>query len=327
MNKPFIIPQSPKSLLAKVENGRITIEKTIDIPFNSISKVTDNNLIVSLCHEPYELRIFDKTGKLIIKKEKGFKYKALAIKGNVVYLGGIYTGGDYKGEMFSIIDLNNPGILIEDIKLPIKAVKGKAIDDILILDNKLILVDNIIFPKYLLEFDISVPTAPYHISTKLLPDGGTHEHIIKGDVNKDWLVIFSSGFSRDYDHKMIIISGKTNGWLTSSKYRGNEGNQRLGMLYNNNIDFSDIDKLNAKYDKQQEVVQPKENPATIRDICLVDNYLFILRHDGLVYIDLNRKIDNSEFKKIKTKSPTYEKFIKTENNEIIVVDESSYELV
>ena len=298
MPELFIIPQSTNSVIAKVVNGEISIVGSVDVPYKSKNIFTENNLIVSLCYDMKELRIFDIQGKLIFSMGSG-SFSAIAGKKNTAYLGGIgYSlGSDQNCEMFSIIDLENMIFEQKEIDLPIKVVDGKSIDDILIIENKLILVDNIIYPKYLIEYDISVPNSPEHFKTIKLPNHGTYEHIYKGDINKDWLVLFSTTVGEMGRSHIISVKGKTDGHI--STYRPHKVNIYLAHNY-------------EKY--------------SYMDICLIDNKLFILRDDGLGFIDLNNKIDNSEFKEIKT-NIIAKSLIKTSNNDLIAINENSYELI
>ena len=297
MNELFVIPQSPNSLLAKVADGIISIVRTIDIPYNSISKITNNNLIVSLCLELEELRICDISGQLITKKTHS-PFKALAVKQNTAYLGGEYDNNDWReqGEMFSIIDLDMAEIELKNIDLPVKVIEGKRIDDILVLDNKLILVDDVVFPKYLFEYDISIPNNPVHIRTKDLPSNRPNETIIKGDINKDWLVLFSETSHMGGWSQHISVSGKTYGHL-SLYYTWEQ--KKLGVI----------------------------NPFFYVDICLAANWLLILTNDGLGYLDLKKSISRYNFKKITTKCLSFEKLIKTSAMDVIGVNENNYELI
>jgi hypothetical protein len=296
MNKHFIIPQLKSSLIAKVIDEKVKIIQTIDIPYKSICRFTKNNLIVSQCTDINEFRIYDSEAKLIHKKED-CNYRALAVKDNTVYLGGEYTITDNKrdhGEMFSIINLECTSYELLNQDLPIKVVRGKSIDDILVRCNQLFLVDNIIYPKYLLRYDITIPDKPKHLQTVQLPRNGTYEHIIKGDINKDYMVIFSLTFGRNGGARHIRISGKTEGYLS----------------------------MHIPFDKKFETI-----PDFFKDICLKDDYLIILKTEGIGIISLNQEISDENIRTINTNTPTFDKLIKTPNNDVIGVNENNFELI
>ena len=312
MNDLVIIPQSNKSIIANIENDTIKEIEKIDIPFNSKSIITKNNLIVSLCYEidnryskealinssllsslckTYTLKIHNLKGDLIFEK-KNANYKAINFIDNIVYLGGEYKkrlGGEFynKGEMFSVINLDKLEFKTNQIDLPIKIIDGKSIDDILINRKELILVDNIVYPKYLIKYNISSPQNPVHIETQELPNNGTYEHIIKGDINDDWMILYSSTYGRGGGSEHITVSGNTQGHL---------------YLH---------DSLSFHY----------------RDIVLIKNKLFILRSDGLGFIDLNKTISDNEFKFIKTDLSNISRIIKSRSDKLIAINESGYELI
>jgi len=304
MSDLFIIPQSEESIIAKIENDTISEIRQIDISWNSKNVVTENKLIVSLCFETSTLYIYDILGNLLFKKN-GMNYKAINYKNNIVYLGGEHNerkmSYSIDGDMFSIINLEESNIKAHSKHVPIKRVDGKSIDDILIHGNDLILVDNIMYPKYLIEYDISSPESPKHTDTITLPNNGTYEHIIKGDINNDWLILYSSTIGMGGFSSHITISGKTEGYLSISK------------SFTDNLDK---EKSNSNIET-----------VNYLDIAIFDNYLYILRTDGLGYIDLNKTISNDKFKLVKTNISNIERLIKSPCGNLIAINKNDYELI
>lgn len=306
MNDLVIIPQSNKSIIANIENDTLREIEKIDIPFNSKSIITKNELVVSLCYESSSMKIHTLKGDLIFEKENT-NYKAINFKENTVYFGGEYSNrrlghnSYYKGEMFSLLNLDVLDFKTNIIDLPIKTIDGKSIDDILVKGNELILVDNVIYPKYLITYDISSPHNPVHVETDSLPNNGTHEHIIKGDINDDWMIIYSSTASSFGSYQHITISGKTH-----------------GHLHLNNSFLSSFDEVR---------LFKKYNLYSYKDIALIKNNLYILRTDGLGFIDLNKNISNRKFKSVKTHLSNISKIIKSHSDKLIAVNESEYELI
>ena len=286
---PFVIPQANGSFIAKIEDGEVHKLHHIDIPFNSKSVISDNGLVVSLCRERNLLRIHEISGKLITEK-KGSDYKAIACRGNTVFLGGEYEDESSKeGEVFVLLNLEDPNFEIKEIRLPIKLSEGKGIDDLLILEEELLVVDNMIFPKYLFRYDISSPNDPKHLETINLPKNGPYEYIIKGDLNEHWLVLFSSTIGRQGAKQHLSISGKEEGHISIGR------------------------NLKEKYH--------------IKDFCLLKSELYILRSDCLGKIKLEEGINMDNFKEIITKKNTWERIVKTPTNQIILIEPNAHELV
>lgn len=332
MNDLIIIPQSSKSIIANIENDTIKEIEKIDIPFNSNSIITKNNLVVSLCYEidsssemgnrfskealintsllsifckTYKLKIHNLKGDLIFEK-KNANYKAINFIDNIVYLGGEYKKGlgskSYnKGEMFSVINLDEFEFKTNQIELPIKIIEGKSIDDILINKEELILVDNIVYPKYLIKYNISSPQNPIHLETLELPNNGTYEHIIKGDINDDWMILYSSTVGMGGSSEHITVSENTQGHLHLP----------------DSLSFPPFADMKDK----------KDNTYHFRDIVLIKNKLFILRSDGLGFIDLNKTTSDKKFKFIKTELLNISRIIKSRLDKLIAINESGYELI
>jgi len=268
----FIIPQEKSSIIAKLENNEIHELGYIDIPFLSRSVITENGYIVSICFgsnpDSTRLKIFDINGKqLLCGKE--YKYDSIACKKNVVYLGGQYNSKE--SELFALINFSNINFSIQEVNLPIETSAGKSIDDILILGDTIFLLDNIAYPKYIFQYDISSPDNPIYISTDVMGINGTYEHIEKGDINDDWMVIFSQCVGRGGISQHISITGKKKATLSFYVYRPGFENKQL------------VNKVTEK---------------GICDISLLENYLIVLFEDGVKYLNLNRKIGKNKFTKL-----------------------------
>jgi hypothetical protein len=211
MKNLFVIPQKTQSVIATIENNQIVNLGAIDIPY--VSKTVycqEHGIFVSINFKEKALKIYRDNGEYIGFNNQ-FNFSSIAIKGDVVYLGGAYKKKkNGLGELCSFLDLGQVDFKFKQINLPIIAVKNKAIDDIVIIGDKLILLDNIVFPKYIFEFDISNPRVPIHTNTINLPDNGTYEHIVKGDGNEKWLGIKSSTVGSFGCAQHLTILGDTN---------------------------------------------------------------------------------------------------------------------
>ncbi|GHT69821.1 hypothetical protein FACS1894110_20060 [Spirochaetia bacterium] len=291
----FVIPQSKGSIIARMNDSGISEIAKLDVPYHSKSIVTENGLIVSLCFgtkpKSRRLRIFDKTGKQLIRKTE-YKYASIACKNNAVYLGGRY--GSKNHEIFAFIDLEAIDFTVKEVDLPVPSMEGKSIDDILINGNRLILVDNIVYPKYLFEYDITIPNKPVHKETKELPNNGTYEHIYKGDINDNWMALFSSSVGMGGAFQHISIFGKQDATVSFC--------------------VNDMDLRSP----------PVEEP--IIDICLLNDYLLILKKSEIAYIDLNKEITNENIKHFSENQRSWDKLLKIEDN-CLLLNEKEYELL
>ena len=139
--------------------------------------------------------------------------QTLAIKGDVIYLGGhrmVKKGLNNDdevnvGEMAGYMDLTLEEPKWHPLPLPIEMQAGKSIDDVLVYEDKLILVDNIMYPKYLFEYDITDPLNPVASKTINLPNNGTYEHIHRGSNNNEWMALLSGGVGRGGSRQYISV--------------------------------------------------------------------------------------------------------------------------
>jgi hypothetical protein len=297
VNDLFIIPLSTESLVCKMEENQVKVLSKIPITNASKAIIVNDEYVCSI---DSMVSIFDLKGKCLHTFTGDFTPISLNAKNRVIYLGGKYSVEAKKpGEIFAIIDLEKSWPKLTSIILPIKIRPFKSIDDVLILGNKLILVDNVIYPKYLFEYDITDSKKPVHLSTKKLENHMPNEHIVKGDVNQNWLILFSQGTFRSGTSKYIAIQGKSS-----------------GKLYVHLPSY-----FSKEWDTQQ---KPKYN---YRDICLIDSNLFILTWDLLYRLDLNGTISEEQLVEIKTSILEIEMVLKTPTNRLIAVSENEYELI
>jgi len=286
----LVIPQQNSALLVGITGDKIDVGGTIDIPYNSISKIIDNKIIVTLDKSNKQLLLHTIDGTYIKSIKVPFGI-AMNAKENVVYIGG--NAND--GEVCYMVDLASESQTLVNIALPEPMSYGKAVDDILILGNKMLLIDNIVFPKYTFEYDISDPNKPVWVETVKLPHNRTYENIIKGDMNKDWIIYLSSASCEEGGYVRYI---------TCHKKR------------NLTFTFADIEcPYNSK------------SVPSFKDIALINDRLYVLTNWGLAYYDLmTPNVKSSDLKFIKQKIFA-NKILKVNDNMLIVVSEKTYKKI
>jgi hypothetical protein len=353
MKNLFVIPQKTQSIIAIIENDKIVNIGPIDIPY--VSKTVycqEHGIFVSINFKEKALKMYRENGEYIGFNNQ-FNFSSIAIKGDVVYLGGAYKKKkNGLGELCSLLDLSQVDFKFKQINLPIVALKNKAIDDIVIVGSKLILLDNIVFPKYVFEFDISNPRVPIHTNTINLPDNGTYEHIVKGDGNEKWLGIKSSTVGGFGQAQHLNFLGERKVQFDYVLSRDQNYNEEIESPFVNKEDSSEEDFLkeqimeyNSKTpEEKQELLKGKngamyeyiqemedwKNKITfsnpIVDFCIINDYAFILNRNALYCYDLTT-YPSKNITKLKTKLKDMVELIKTSDNRIVVVSADSYELM
>ena len=82
------------------------------------------------------------------------------------------------------------------VPLPPEIMKrGKAVDGLHLLGDKLVVVDDIVTPKWLLLYDMPGPGIPVHRETIRLPSHTTYEHIIHSYLGASGLWCLSKGIN------------------------------------------------------------------------------------------------------------------------------------
>ena len=298
INSMFIIPLNEKSLICKMENNEIR-------EVGSFPKTTDSKSIIVndefICSIDSLITVFDIKGNLLKVINSDFEATSLNSKNIVVYFGGKSNENRRNaGEIFATLDLGNKDLKLKNIKIPIEVSYGKAIDDILIMNNKLILVDDIVYPKFLLEYDITDSKNPNHIETKELENNGTYEHIVKGDLNDNWLVLLSSTVGRGGSSDHIVIEGKTNGHISAHR------------------------KMRFIRDDESET----QKSESFNDICLIDNVLYVLVDSTVYSLGLNNEISKENLKEVDSKLKSINKIIRAPDMKLILIShDNKYEKI
>jgi len=288
----FVIPHKGGSILASFEKGHIEEIVTLDVPYDSRSIVTADNFVVSLCHvsepEYCRLRIFDVDVDPEQPEEKpADAFRAIAAKGTTVYLGGQYSGR--RAEGLCMMNVHDWEHTLFPIDIPLELHPGKSIDAILIRGDKMLLVDNVVLPKYLLIYDIRVPNQPKYMFTVELHTSRTYEDIYKGDINDEWIVLLSSSVGEGGTFQHITMLGRRETAL---------------FLHTHSMETGQI-------------------VSEIKDICLLGNYLVVLREDGLYGVHAG----GDRVEKIADNPRKYEKLLRIHGTDCLLVNRDRYELL
>src|SRR5262249_23620777 len=130
---------------------------------------------------------------------EGYKVSALAFRGSV-----LYAGGSCGREVLGLFDFSEPAPAWAALPGPEQFQQhGKSIDDLLVDGDRLIAVDNIVVPKWLLLYDVSDPSRPALGGVRGLPWHTTYEHIHTGALGADWMALLSSGVNHGTQSRHI----------------------------------------------------------------------------------------------------------------------------
>jgi hypothetical protein len=127
---------------------------------------------------------------------------ALALHGPYLYVGGAFAwprrSAVRAGATGGRLDLREEQPRWEPLVLPGPSEPGKAIDDVIVDDQNLLLVDNIVFPKYLFVYswpsDSVLPADPQVVE---LPFSRVYEHIEKGQMSAGYVALLSTSTGMD----------------------------------------------------------------------------------------------------------------------------------
>jgi len=205
----FLVPTDNGYNIAQVAHivrGTVNRLAPLGIPFSHLITVSDG-YVAGLEQHSANLRIkwarIGPDGVLTYLPTIGLPphlvVSALALHGSYLYVGGTLNHLGWHAQQnlptAGRFNLGADTPVWEPLELPrdVETSPGKAIDDVLVDSGELILVDDLVFPKYLFVYALptgaALPSNPRIIN---LPFGRVYEHIHKGQVSPGYVALYST---------------------------------------------------------------------------------------------------------------------------------------
>ena len=195
----YILPRGAHSKVCAITGDSIIDIAPLSFPPEGRVTISDSGWIVYIARHGKRLSIarIDSSNALtthptIILPGK-FKAFATGIADDILYVGG--SCGEEVLGLFHLRD-NHPEWISLNVPNELKRM-GKNIDELIIDDKRLIAVDNLVFPKWILTYDISVPEKPYMMDTIEIPAHGPYEKILDAALGNNWLALLSHTVGRN----------------------------------------------------------------------------------------------------------------------------------
>jgi hypothetical protein len=195
----FVVPRRNASVLCTVDGGRLVEINPVPVPVRGecavsasgwIAFTLDEGRAIGRAHvdaEPAEQRSFP-----LLAMPADYKAHTLAFAGDV-----LYVGGECGEEVLGTFDLAEVAPAWAPVEVPPGLrQQGKAMDDLLVDGDRLIAVDDIVYPKYLVLYDVADPARPRLREVRDIPNHGTYERIHTAALGENWLAILSGTFGR-----------------------------------------------------------------------------------------------------------------------------------
>lgn len=195
----YILPRGKHSRICAIADNDIIEIAPLSFPSKGQITISPSGWIVYIARHGKRLSIarIDSSNALTtlptIILPGRYKAFTTAIANDILYVGGS-CGREVLG-LFHLGD-NHPEWISLNVPDEIKK-RGKNIDELIIDGHRLIAVDNFVFPKWILTYDISVPEKPYMMDTIEIPAHGTYEKILDAALGNNWLALLSSTVGRN----------------------------------------------------------------------------------------------------------------------------------
>jgi hypothetical protein len=222
------------------------------------------------------------------------------IKPDCLYIheNNVFIGGSFKNEL--LLQFNFKHNKWYSIEIPDSFKKlGKSIDDFLVINNELLAVDNIVFPKYILFFKLNGDNKCEYLKYFRIPANGTYENIKKAYISDKYIGMFSNtmGISGGASH--IAIYSKDN------------LNKSFTFTFRTGRSFYNLEENNS--------YKELANFNLISSFIIVNNHLyFACKNNGLAKIEINPKY----LKSVDSDSHRMGKAISVNNDIIEFIDKA-----
>lgn len=192
--KYFLLPEIQENYLFKFENRDfIKLTKT-DFPIGNLYEFFETNRLMSIngdsTHIVFSTIIQDSLNVDFTENLPPYlKIKTLKVVENYLLVGGDWNSHN----AFYVFDIKNR----EWHTIPVPEeifFLGKSIDDFLLIGDKIIAVDNIVMPKYLIEYNASDLPKLKHNDIFMLEPNGTYENIKRAVANDKYIILLSGTF-------------------------------------------------------------------------------------------------------------------------------------
>ncbi|MDK9700105.1 MAG: hypothetical protein OEM52_08170 [bacterium] len=208
----FVLPQENIATLFAWDGTKLLPLARLPIPVFGNFNI-EGNCISFINRKQSRVVAFRWDGERLVTHQSitlpvGFKGYCSKVVGDCLFVG----GRSQSGEIVGFYDLTQDKPQWQSIYVPPTVRRaGKSIDDIILtVDMKLIAVDNMIFPKYLLAYDATDPRNPVLEKVSRLPNNGAYEHIRKADSNGLVHGLLSSSVGMSGCHQFINLLDATN---------------------------------------------------------------------------------------------------------------------
>jgi len=189
-----------------LEGARVSLSPDSDMSLSAggwIAAVTGKGRRLWAAQIDAALKVTSVSSRLL---PDGVRATSTATVGQRLFVGGTMNRGTWLG----MGDFREPAPGLQALALPTgMEVRGKPIDDLLVYGSRLLAIDNMVLPKWILVYDMNRGERPALVHHGMLPHHHTYEHIHHGAVGGGWLAILSSSVGRagSFRHLAIYDAG------------------------------------------------------------------------------------------------------------------------
>lgn len=198
MYSPIIIPIRGQLAVARVTGDAIVPVVDLGVPWGSAATLNDDGIVVTLSEDGKRLRSHrlsaDGLAPLVppFNLPRFFHGDDLVAVGKVLYVCGRGRRGHPPINMLGVCTLDSAHPKWSDVEIPEYAAKrGKRIDALFVDGSRLLAVDNVISPKWILAYNIAAPSQPVFSYAAPLVGHATYENVFSAAMGTNWIALLS----------------------------------------------------------------------------------------------------------------------------------------
>lgn len=199
MRSAFIIPTNGQLAVARLLGDALEPVVNLGVPWGSIAKLRDDGVVATISEAHKRIRVHRCNQEGIVpvvppfNLPRFFQGDDLVVVGNVLYVCGRGRRGNPGIDMLGMCVLDRAQPRWLDVPVPAWAAsRGKRIDALFVDGSRLLAVDNVIRPKWILIYDITEPSRPVFTDAVPLVSHATYERVRCAAMGTNWVALLAS---------------------------------------------------------------------------------------------------------------------------------------
>lgn len=193
-------PVNPEGTIVTGFGKPIDSLRELSASFMNIAVSDSGFIAVPVGNQYFDVYRYDEI--LGLQTETRVRFPDQCVISSTSFVGNVLFAAGYRRnarESMWLIDIQGGDSTAQAVQLPADLSNertNKSIDDLLLTGDRLIAVDDVMYPKFLIAYDVSTPASPELLGYHQIPNHGVYESIFHAAVGDRWMATLSGTSGR-----------------------------------------------------------------------------------------------------------------------------------